>query len=435
LQDGKNGSFLLWHTYGQGYVPLDSAYNFSNAKKWSFDPFITYARNGWSHKFLGRTLVLDNKIDNGDTQNQDNGSSLIYAEYRVAKNTFNNRLLFSGGLVSSAGETHSPLFSGSQTSKNKSVYLQTDLKLVRLKLSLGGRYEHFKLNSFQQSRPVFRAGANYTLARYTFLRGSWGQGYRFPSMAEAFISTTAGSVRVYPNPDLKPETGENIEFGLKQGYRLGKFRAYADVAAFSTTYRNLMEFTFAQWGSLTQPLLGFGFKSVNTKKARISGFEIETAGTGKWGKADISLLAGYTYTNPISLEPDSIFANDFSGNALSYAVTRAEQNTALKYRFRHLIRADVQVQYQKWECGLGFKYNSMMLNMDDAFVSVISPSIKTAWKTLGAAKVFDLRVAYLIRKDTKLNFQILNVFNSLYMYRPADLRPPRSYQLQLSYWF
>ncbi|HRG66501.1 MAG TPA: hypothetical protein PLV12_11865, partial [Saprospiraceae bacterium] len=101
LQDGKNGSFLLWHTYGQGYVPLDSAYNFSNAKKWSFDPFVTFARNGWSHKFLGRTLVLDNKIDNGDAQNQDNGSSLIYAEYRVAKNTFNNRLLFSGGLVSS----------------------------------------------------------------------------------------------------------------------------------------------------------------------------------------------------------------------------------------------------------------------------------------------------------------------------------------------
>ncbi|MCK7529806.1 MAG: hypothetical protein MZV63_01475 [Marinilabiliales bacterium] len=35
---------------------------------------------------------------------------------------------------------------------------------------------------------------------YTFLRASFGQGYRYPSIAEKYATTTLGSVKVFPNP-------------------------------------------------------------------------------------------------------------------------------------------------------------------------------------------------------------------------------------------
>ena len=64
-------------------------------------------------------------------------------------------------------------------------------------MSLGARYELFQLKSnekyyvdgdsttnFSSSKPVFRTGINYQLTQATYLRGSWGQGYRFPAMSE-----------------------------------------------------------------------------------------------------------------------------------------------------------------------------------------------------------------------------------------------------------
>lgn len=430
IQSGKSGSFLLWQNYDQGYITLDSGYNFSNSKKLSVDPFVTYKSARFTHKFIGRGLFLDNNIENGDTQNQDNSSSLFYAEYRLSTWMLNQHLHITGGLVSSHGNTHSPSFSGTQMSNNRAAYLQTDWKVNRLNFQAGARYEYYQLNQFKQSRPVFRMGLSYAAARFTFLRASWGQGYRFPSMGESFIATSAGNIHIYPNPKLKPESGSNAEIGLKQGYRIGNFKAYADVSGFYTVYHDLMEFTFAQWADFSSPLLGFGFKSVNTAKASISGFEIETAGQGSTGNIQWQLLAGYTYTQPISVSPQAEFVKDFNGNPLTFANTRADSNAYLKYRYKHLLRADIQARIGDWEPGLSVRYNSRMLNMDNSFVSLIDPSIRTAWDGLKGAKVMDLRLAWVPNEQFRLNFQVTNVFNAIFMNRPADLRPPRAFQLQ-----
>ena len=57
--------------------------------------------------------------------------------------------------------------------------------------------ENDTLNKISVSKPVFRLGANYRFGKATFLRSSWGQGYRFPSIAELFISTNIGDVYVF----------------------------------------------------------------------------------------------------------------------------------------------------------------------------------------------------------------------------------------------
>ena len=48
------------------------------------------------------------------------------------------------------------------------------------------------------------------------LRAQYSQGYRYPLLTQLYIGTTHGSSgRLYPNPDLKPETSQNFEVGTR----------------------------------------------------------------------------------------------------------------------------------------------------------------------------------------------------------------------------
>ena len=93
-------------------------------------------------------------------------------------------------------------------------------------------------------------GLNYQIAEGTFIRSSWGQGYRFPSMAELFVTTNVSDIEIFPNPELRSEKGWSSEIGLKQAVQFGKFRSFIDIAAFIMRYDDMMEFTFGQWGNL-----------------------------------------------------------------------------------------------------------------------------------------------------------------------------------------
>ena len=42
----------------------------------------------------------------------------------------------------------------------------------------------------------------YKLFEETYLRASFGQGYRFPTIAEKFVQTQVGPLNIFPNPDI-----------------------------------------------------------------------------------------------------------------------------------------------------------------------------------------------------------------------------------------
>ena len=97
----------------------------------------------------------------------------------------------------------------------------------RLSVSLGLRWERYTLDKTDdESRPVARAGINYQAAKASFIRASFGQGYRFPSMAEKYTSTSLGSLNIFPNPELEAESGWSAETGIRQGFRLGKLERF-----------------------------------------------------------------------------------------------------------------------------------------------------------------------------------------------------------------
>ena len=93
-------------------------------------------------------------------------------------------------------------FYGDHTSLNIAGFTQVELNpLPKLKLVAGVRVEQNSLDSnLDKLVPIFRAGVNWQVADYTFLRGSFGQGYRYPSIAEKFASNTIGTINIFPNP-------------------------------------------------------------------------------------------------------------------------------------------------------------------------------------------------------------------------------------------
>jgi iron complex outermembrane receptor protein len=313
-------------------------------------------------------------------------------------------------------------------------------------LSLGLRAEYCRVDSTQTQsdfsfnfkndtlklpiRPVLRAGVNYQVAKYTFLRASFGQGYRFPSIAEKYISTDLGGLRIFPNVDLKPEHGWSAELGIKQGVKFLGWNGYIDVAGFWTQYYDMMEFTFGIFVPKDSAIdiKWVGFKSMNVGRARITGIDITFTGDGRIWNIPTTVLLGYTYTNPIDLSGDT--------------VTKSTSSNVLKYRYYHSIKGAVEMALGRFHVGASVLFASKIINIDKAFLgplipgvpnSELMPGLKDYWADHNkGATILDLRVGFDITETADIGIICKNVFNTEYMSRPGSIMPPRNVAIQCS---
>jgi iron complex outermembrane receptor protein len=443
VQRGRSASFLLWDSYENGYVSLDEGLTETNSWRINIDPYLLWYHRKFKHEFKTRYLRVGNSVDNGDsTVNQSNFSDLIYSEYQMSYAMEDLKVV--GGLVNQASQTKSPLFNGVQNTNNVAGYAQLERKLFSEKVlvMVGLRYEWFRLNSRSEAKPVFRAGLNYRMAKFTFIRFSMGEGYRFPSVAETYVSTKVGPVHIYPNVDLMSETGSNIEIGLKQGYKLGTLLGFVDLAVFDMKYQNMTEFIFAQWYAPTSLSdLGIGFRAVNTGGTRISGFEISNVISGRWKKVQIDGFVGYNFVVPKALSPTQSYGVNFQGDTLNFLNTSYNSSDGfLKYRPQHSLKGDFMLEIGRLHIGAGLSLQSGFKNFDTAFVGEVIPlfvpGMDTATqKELTAYTLFNARIGYRLFGHLRINLIISNILNSEYMIRPADLGAPRTLRLQISYTF
>ena len=177
--------------------------------------------------------VLNPKRNQSPTRTDKNYD--YYLDYQ-----FNKK--WDGGAQITTGLTyeHIRTFSGEteevHQSDNVAAYMQYDQRFWdRLSVSAGVRAEYYRIDKHYREadtkvfgskipfRPVFRAGLNYQLADYSFLRTSFGQGYRNPSITEKYLRKDIGGVGVYPNYNVQPEKGFNAELGFKQGVQGRQF--------------------------------------------------------------------------------------------------------------------------------------------------------------------------------------------------------------------
>jgi TonB-dependent SusC/RagA subfamily outer membrane receptor len=425
---GISRNFFYWKNGTDGiFQAAPTTLSETKKVRYTIDPYLSYySKKGIKHKILGRFYSVDNQ--SGANQNF---SQLYYSEYQAQKELAG--FVATAGIVASGTFVKAKLY-GDTTykSRNLAPYFQLDKKWGKLNLSGGFRYEYNQVKTpvlvplakgvkiydtipgglIKEGKPVFRIGMNYQLAKYTYFRSSFGQGYRFPTIAEKFITSNLGAAYLVPNTKLSSETGWSQEIGIKQGLKVGQWTGFLDVAAFWTAYQNMMEFTF-------QPKY-FGFQAQNIGDTKISGIDMSLAGTGKIQNVSLSLLTGYTYINPKFAEFGAREKKDLS---VDYNV--------LKYRNRHTIKFDAEAGYKDFTLAFSSNYLSNIEAIDEAFNTII-PGLK-AYREVNnkGYNIMDVRASYTFFKYYRLSVLVKNLSNETYAIRPAIMEAPRNVSVRM----
>jgi iron complex outermembrane receptor protein len=495
---GESSSFFLWNNTGSWfggfrgednadhiYEPLAGSITESTIMRFNIDPFLTaYDNHDGRHRLQTRYY----RVNNENGQNQSNLSHLFYGEYQYQRK-FKVESSFFGDFKLVTGAVGTYTFSRSQLFgnadykiNNGGVYVQGEQGFIKeknsdntkLNLTFGVRWEVFNIispdsiqvdprndqlvknpepNSIDSTgipRPRFRVGLNYELTPFTFIRASWGEGYRYPTIAERYIATQVGtgpnSLAILANPELKPESGWSAEIGIKQGFKIGNWKGFIDLSGFWTEYQDMMEFTFgggdpAATGGNPPNIF---FQSINVDDTRIRGFEFSLMGTGNVGPVSFNVLAGYTFIAPEFQNWDT--------DTVIQTLSTASYNI-LKYRNVHNVKFDIEAFFLKEKAlsvGFSLNYNSRMENIDKAFEDIIynlpgdddifgigyyRENYNSGEFTNISARI-GYRYAFKNKDDkevaaVKLSLVGKNLLNQEYMIRPALVDAPANITVRL----
>ena len=289
---------------------------------------------------------------------------------------------------------------GKRTIGGLALYGQDEAKLWGdLSVTLGARCDLQSIGlSSEGGQFNPKAGAVYHFVGGTSLRASYGQGFRVPSLPEAFIEAGSTGLLAVPNVDLKPERSKSYEVGVSQP--LGTW-GVLDGAIFRTDIDNLIEAGLSVSGG------GLQVQWRNVTQARIQG--IETSCRCSLLDGGLECNFGYTYVSPQDLSAHDI----------------------LKYRPRHILTTSAQMQIGWIRAGAEFRYLSRVERIDDELVEA------------GVIPDGDQRVPIYVTDvrcgvefpvdDTKfsLMLNVRNVFQHNYVELIGNVMPPRTFVLVL----
>jgi iron complex outermembrane receptor protein len=471
LNYGLNGNFMLAHTNmplawlndtSGLYKAYPGAIFLQDQVIFNLDPYVNFnTETDGKHALRGRILHSDNQM----SANQSNRATTFYGDYMFQKSYPELKNLdFIGGITSTFTNSYANIYSGSGSPNNQllniSAYTQLESKVNKtFNLSAGARLEYFQLNdTITAIKPIFRAGSTIKLYQETYLRGSYGQGYRFPTITERFIKTGVGNFGVFPNPNLKPESSWNAEIGIKQGLKLGKIFGYVDIAGFWQEYQNTIEYMFGIWRTFTgdPQTLGqsAGFMFLNTGQSRVTGLDASFMGMAKLSKKTLlTFMTGYNYIVPKTLSPDYVYATDSLNRIFTYNSTSLDGSKGiLKYRFLHNVKLDAELTYnKKISLGLSAKYFSKIVNMDAIikdFEELTTDTTSDIGNWLQDLRymdyfnshrfgnwIFDARFSYSISETHKIALIGSNILNRSYSLRPLKIEAPRTVMIQYTYKF
>ena len=423
-------------------------------------------------------------VMNNNKENVPKGTDKNYTYY--VDYQFNKK--WDNGSQITAGATYEHMKSVSKTtgthdSDNAALFVQYDQRFFdRLSISAGMRAEYYRVDGYLREadtklfgtkipvKPIFRAGLNYQLADYSFIRASFGQGYRYPSLTEKYARKDIGGVGVYPNKEVNAEKGVNAELGFKQGYKFGNLTGFFDLAGFYTQYTDMIEFRFGIFNNTTfqyingvRDLLsmitqgqmpGFGAQFYNVSKARIYGAEVSTNGVYTFNpNTTLSYNLGYVFIEPE--DADYKKKNEEEATYDDPMQMKEKSNTSkyLKYRQKHTVKAILDFQWKRLTLGTNIVWKSKTLAVDYLMVdertkeqpeimdyvrdilfgNVNGQTLHSYWaKNNTPYCVVDLRAGVKIMKGLSFQFMVNNLFNKEYSTRPMLVSAPRTYVMQLS---
>ncbi len=442
-------SFLIWKDKDTVYSPANPSMNKINTYS-IIDPYLIYYKGKNRHSLKGRIFYSDN-IANTE---QDNSDVMYYTEYQY-QHVFDKGMVLNSGISGTYCSSTAQIFGNvPHFSSAGALFAQIDKKLNKLSLSGGARIEGFRDGDMKMEwKPVFRAGLNYQLSKYTFIRSSAGQGYRYPTIAERYTFTSSEGVNIFPNKELRSETGWSSEIAIKQGFGISNWKGFIDIAGFVSEYSDMIEFQFGSYlpeatrlamiasgANLFQVIDSVvrysGFKATNIPRVRIFGIDATLAGKGSIGNIPVTFLAGLTIIEPRDLDTIS-------------RATKTTDDPILKYRFRTSAKIDIEVSFRKISAGISFDYFSNMVNIDKVFedeveITYNNSPLKTGKYIFPGLKeyraehskgefFFDARLSWQINSNSKLSVILKNMLNREYMVRPGDVQAPRNITFQYAF--
>lgn len=168
------------------------------------------------------------------------------------------------------------------------IYAQYSIKLFdQLTLQPGVRWDYYRTdpesNEFDDrsdDRVSPKVGVNWAPLEWASVYGSYSQGYRAPSIREMYISGTHFGIggpfaNVFvPNPDLKPESTETWEGGLRLSF--DDVALSGDAIRFNAAYYHTDAKNFIDGEVVMDfiPPTQFTTTPVNVRRAEIEGAEI-----------------------------------------------------------------------------------------------------------------------------------------------------------------
>lgn len=447
LMAGHNNFSLVW---GDGEDDIYRAYpgslTVNDFVYFYLDPSFSYeTRKGFRHTLRSRIFFTDNNNSN----NQQNQAMTTMVDAGTSGVLGGSKINMTGGVFYSSTASKANLYasggSPNNNARNMAGYMQLDRKFFnKLIVQMGGRLEYFQINDEPETiKPVFRGGLNYEPQKGTNFRASIGQGFRYPTITEKFISTSTGGLSVFPNPLVKPESSLAMEVGLRQGFKIKEWYGYLDFAGFKQEYENTIEYIFAAWSPGSS-----GFKFVNTGSSQVKGVELTMLAESRLTeKLEITIYGSYTHIRPLTKDSTYVFGvtepeDGFVPEQLTYSNTSTDPSSGfLKYRFRHLAKFDLEFRFGKWMVGSGLRYYAFMDNIDKAFYDFDlqeNPNypdgiIKYRNENPDGSLVHDARVGFKPNDSWSISLVFDNLTNRQYSLRPMKIEAPGTVSLQLSW--
>jgi len=444
----SSGAVIAWGGYpdsaliaGPGF--LSKQYTFNLA----IDPTIQLFKGNQIHTLQGRFYNVNQRVSTG----QNSRSYMQYVDYKYQAPLYKKWIQLATGLNYTGTQVFSDSTFGRATGRQAAAFAQFQLAPTeKLQFLLGARWQYedvrgdtarLQANKGQSplerretlNRTVMRIGGNYEVAKATFLRASWGQAVRSPSVAERFTTTQSGGLTVLPNPEIAVEKGWTAEIGLRQGLKWGRLQAYVDVSAFRMQFEDMVEFWVVadQLGRVP----GFPFRAQNISEARVDGMEFSTQGRFRAAKRlHFGLIGGITVIDPIDLQGNARYDGDEKYQEvilLGIALGQPDRPRTLKYRNKVLIRTSPSVEWRKWNLSCNYTYNSPIVNIDKIFLqSTLLPDVYNFRKEHNKGwHVVDVILSWSAGQQS-WSLAAYNLLNEEFMTVPGTLGAQRSFALQ-----
>jgi iron complex outermembrane receptor protein len=421
-----------------GYLKLN--YNFSDRNDFTFfADYLNMDRGNFLYWKDSRNALVPKDEDNGNTVKSNRlftglifnhhfskdftaqlKSSYYYTKFdgygleltESIANLFRNEVMINANLSNEWTITSGAELSFSKVSSNiflnpnflgLGAYFQGEYKGIdKLITSFGVRFDYMKLDSVSGANAVTpKVGLNYKLTNEIILRASFGTGFRAPTPAEVFTTTTlTGGLSIKGNTDLDAETSISGEVGIKY---LITPKVNFDLALFVTNYKNYIEAN----------LVSDGIQFLNVPEARVQGIEFST---------DVELIpellkmnAGYNY----------LWARNLT------------DKKALKYRPRHSFFGQLQFTPSPFELSVNFRFASRVEEIDDL---VAKPPLALVVDGDLRVPVYDTDISagynFLLGAiPAKIFLNAKNIFNYNYVEFIGNIAPIRNYSLSWEIYF